>query len=107
MHERKALMADLADAFLALPGGLGTLEELLEVATWSQLGIHEKPLGLLNVRGYFDALQHLLAHAVREQFLRPEHRDLLSISHEPRALIGELRAFQPVVREKWLEPGER
>ena len=107
MHERKALMADLADAFLALPGGLGTLEELFEVATWSQLGIHLKPLALWNVRGYFDALDRLLAHAVSERFLLPEHRALLSISDDVRGLLDSLRAFEPAFREKWLEPSER
>src|SRR5688500_17792950 len=76
MHERKALMADLSDGFLALPGGMGTLDELFEILTWAQLGIHTKPCGLLNIAGYFTPLITLLDHMVAERFLRPEHRAL-------------------------------
>jgi hypothetical protein len=101
MHERKALMAELADGFVALPGGLGTLEEFLEIATWSQLGIHAKPLGLLNVRGYYDRLNGFLGHAVEEGFLRAEHRALLTISDDPPTLLATLRAFRPTLTEKW------
>ena len=79
MHERKAMMADLSDAFLALPGGLGTFEELFEVWTWSQLGIHRKPLGMLNVAGYYDPLVALVEHGVGEGFLRQQHRDSLIV----------------------------
>lgn len=107
MHERKALMADLSDAFIALPGGLGTLEELFEVATWSQLGIHSKPLGLLNVRGYYDLLTGFLARAVEDRFVRAEHRSLISISGDPAALLAALEAFKPVPVEKWLDRSER
>jgi uncharacterized protein (TIGR00730 family) len=107
MHERKALMADLADAFIALPGGLGTLEECFEVATWTQLGIHAKPLGFLNVRGYFDLLQQVLAKAVEERFLRPEHRSFIFFSEDPAALLATVQAFEPVKVDKWLDPYER
>jgi uncharacterized protein (TIGR00730 family) len=77
MHERKALMAELADAFLALPGGHGTLEELFEIVTWKQLRLHDKPIGLLNVAGFFDPLLGWIEHAIAEDFIRPKHRDLL------------------------------
>lgn len=107
MHERKALMADLSDAFLALPGGLGTLEELFEVATWRMLGIHDKPLGLLNVRGYYDDLARLIEHAVNERFVRPEHRALLTIGTDPAALLDALQSAPPVTVEKWLDRSER
>ena len=108
MHTRKALMADLSDGFIALPGGLGTLEELLEIATWSQLGIHSKPIGLLNVAGYFDPLLALLDRAVAERFLRQEHRDLLLVNAEPAELVQALVDFQPVVSEgKWLDRDQR
>jgi uncharacterized protein (TIGR00730 family) len=103
MHERKALMAELADAFVAVPGGIGTLEELIEVYTWSQLGIHVKPCGVLNVRGYYDHLAALLDHAVAEGFLRPQHRAVLSVADEPADLLDRLAAYQPPTVGKWLE----
>lgn len=90
MHERKALMAELSDAFVALPGGLGTYEELFEVLTWSQLGIYNKPCGCLNVRGYFTPLAALLDHAVNEGFLRPEHRNNLSMASNAEELLDLL-----------------
>jgi uncharacterized protein (TIGR00730 family) len=102
MHERKALMAELADGFVALPGGVGTLEELVEVYTWSQLGLHRKPLGLLNVSGYYDGLAAFLDHAVREQFLRPEHRAVLVVESEPEALVDRLEQAEPPRLVKWL-----
>src|SRR4051794_38334807 len=95
MHERKALMAELAGAFIALPGGLGTLEELFEVYTWAQLGLHRKPCALLNVAGYYDAVKDFLTHAVEERFVREEHRELLIVETDPAALLERLRAFQP------------
>jgi len=95
MHERKALMAELADGFVALPGGLGTLEELLEIVTWAQLGLHAKPIGVLNVAGYFDALTALLEHAIDEGFVRPEYRELIVVGDEPRALITRLETHVP------------
>jgi uncharacterized protein (TIGR00730 family) len=103
MHERKALMARLSDAFVAVPGGIGTLEELIEVYTWSQLGIHDKACGVLNVRGYYDHLAALLDHAVAEGFLRPQHRAVLSVASEPAELLDRLAAFEPPAIGKWLE----
>jgi uncharacterized protein (TIGR00730 family) len=102
MHERKALMAELSDAFLALPGGLGTYEELFEVLTWAQLGIHHKPCGCLNVAGYFDPLDALLDHAVSEGFVRPQHRRLLVSSSDPVELLALLAQHQPLQEEKWI-----
>jgi uncharacterized protein (TIGR00730 family) len=101
MHERKALMAELSDAFVALPGGAGTLEELFEVYTWSQLGLHAKPCALLNVRGYYDGLAGFLDHAVSEGFLRPELRETLLVAEEPAALLAELASWEPSGVEKW------
>ncbi|HEV8674612.1 MAG TPA: TIGR00730 family Rossman fold protein [Methylomirabilota bacterium] len=107
MHERKALMADLADGFIALPGGLGTLEETLEVLTWAQLGIHRKPLGLLNVRGYYDGLLRMLAHAVGEGFVRTEHAALLAAATTPAELLDRFAAWQPpLIRRVWLDPSQ-
>jgi uncharacterized protein (TIGR00730 family) len=103
MHERKALMAELADAFVALPGGIGTLEELIEVYTWSQLGIHDKACGVLNVRGYYDGLATFLDHAVSEGFLRPQHRAVLSVAEDPASLLDALAAYEPPRVAKWLE----
>jgi uncharacterized protein (TIGR00730 family) len=103
MHDRKALMADLSDAFVAVPGGIGTLEELIEIYTWSQLGIHSKACGVLNVRGYYDALAAFLDHAVEEGFLRPQHRAVLSIAADPGELLDRLDAFEPPTVRKWLE----
>jgi uncharacterized protein (TIGR00730 family) len=90
MHERKALMAELSDAFVALPGGMGTYEELCEVLTWAQLGIHPKPCGCLNVLGYFDPLAAMLDHAVREGFLRPDQRRILNSANQPEELLALL-----------------
>ncbi len=100
MHERKACMADLADAFVALPGGFGTLEELLEAITWSQLGIHRKPVGLLNIARYFDPLVMLIDRAIEEGFIVPENRQLIVVSESPRELLEKLSAerLPPVPR---------
>ena len=95
MHQRKSIMAQRAQAFIALPGGYGTLEELFEAIAWSQLGIHHKPLGLLNTRGYFDHLIAFLDHAVREQFLQPHHRALLCVEQDVDALVDTLLANLP------------
>jgi uncharacterized protein (TIGR00730 family) len=103
MHERKALMAELADGFIAVPGGIGTLEELIEVYTWSQLGIHDKGCGVLNVRGYYDALAAFLDHAVSEGFLRPQHRATLTVAEDPAELLDALATYTPPQVGKWLE----
>jgi uncharacterized protein (TIGR00730 family) len=103
MHERKALMADLADGFVALPGGMGTLEELFEVYTWTQLGLHSKPLGLLDVRGYYAQLAAFLDHAVEERFLTPEHREMLVVEERADAMIAAFRNWRPPVRTKWID----
>jgi uncharacterized protein (TIGR00730 family) len=105
MHERKATMAALADGFIALPGGLGTFEETLEIVTWAQLGIHGKPVALLNVNGYYDGLRAFLAHAVGEGFLRPEHFALLLFGGEPAEVLDRMTAWRaPVFRRAWLTP---
>jgi hypothetical protein len=96
MHERKALMAELADALVALPGGIGTLEELVEALTWTQLGLHAKPVALLNVNGYYDGLLDFLDTAVAHAFLRPEHRALLLVGERPDELLALLAAQRPV-----------
>jgi uncharacterized protein (TIGR00730 family) len=103
MHERKAQMAELSDAFVALPGGIGTLEELIEIYSWSQLGLHRKPCGALNVRGYYNGLAAFLDHAVAEGFLRPEHRAVLIVEDDPATLLERLSAFEPPTVGKWLE----
>ena len=107
MHERKALMAELADAFIALPGGIGTLEELFEVYTWAQLGLHRKPCALLNVEGYYDGIAVFLGDAVQERFLREEHREMLMVERQPHALIERLRDFEPdAMLPKWIDREE-
>jgi uncharacterized protein (TIGR00730 family) len=106
MHARKALMAELSDAFVALPGGFGTFEELLEMVTWAQLGIHRKPIGLLNVAGYYDSLIALVDHAVREGFVPPGNRGLILVDGEPGPLLERLSAYQSPARPEWITPGE-
>ncbi len=104
MHERKATMASLADAFIALPGGLGTLEETLETLTWSQLGIQRKPVGLLDVRGYWDALLRLLSHAVQEGFVRREYLGLLLTAGTAGELLDRVAAWRPpALPGAWLD----
>ena len=95
MHERKALMASLVDGFIAMPGGLGTFEETLEVLTWSQLGIHRKPIGLLNVDGYYDGLLAMIAHGVRETFIKREYLTLFVSATSPAKLLDEMQAWRP------------
>lgn len=108
MHQRKALMADLSDAFIALPGGYGTLEELLEAITWSQLGIQQKPCGLLNVEKYWDGLLAALDHAVDEQFVRPENAQLVLVAQNPQSLLERLQEWTPPAHiEKWLDKTKR
>jgi uncharacterized protein (TIGR00730 family) len=106
MHERKALMAELGDAFVALPGGIGTLEELIEVYTWSQLGMHRKPLGVLNVNGYYDALATFLDDMVDARFMRPRHREVLIFEADPETLLARLAGAEPPPLAKWLTEAE-
>jgi uncharacterized protein (TIGR00730 family) len=103
MSERKALMAELSDGFIALPGGTGTLDELFEVLTWSQLGEHTKPSGLLNIDGYFANLIAFLDHAVDERFLRTEHRAMLMVETTPDALLDRFESYRAPKVEKWLD----
>ena len=103
MHERKALMASLADAFIALPGGAGTLDEFFEAWTWTQLGIHRKPVGLLNVAGYFDALLRFLGHAVDQRFIHDEHWSAVVVDDDAARLVDRLSASTPVRSDKWLD----
>jgi uncharacterized protein (TIGR00730 family) len=103
MHERKALMAELADAFIALPGGWGTLDEFFEILTWGQLGLHAKACGLLNVSGYFDRLLSFLAHSVDEGFVRREHGSMILVSSTAGDLLDMLATYKPPVVEKWIE----
>ncbi len=107
MHERKSLMADLADAFIALPGGLGTLEEFCEVATWTQLGLHRKACGLLNIEGFFDGLLSFLNHATQEGFIRAEHKSIVLIGEDPVALIEKLSRFEVPTVHKWIDRNQR
>ncbi|MBL8858788.1 MAG: TIGR00730 family Rossman fold protein [Planctomycetes bacterium] len=106
MHERKAMMADLSDAFLALPGGIGTLEELFETWTWGQLGLHAKPFGLLDVDGFYGPLLEFLDLQVEQRFVRPEHRALLCVGREPREVLAQLAEFQPMQAPKWIDRTE-
>lgn len=103
MHERKTLMAELSDGFIALPGGIGTLEELFEVWTWAQLGFHNKPCGLLNIEGYFDSLALFLDHAVAEQFVKQPHRSMLIVERDPETILERFRNYTPPVVGKWLD----
>src|ERR1017187_2343856 len=103
MHERKALMADLSDAFIAMPGGFGTLEEFCEVLTWSQLGLHAKACGILNVSGYYSPLLAMFDHAVEERFLKPENRGLVLARESPADLLQALDDWRPLHVEKWLD----
>jgi len=103
MHARKARMAELADAFIALPGGLGTLEELFEVWTWGQLGYHGKPLGLLEVDGFYARLTDFLDHLVAERFVREQHRAILQISESPAELLQRMEAWRPSAAPKWVD----
>ena len=106
MHERKELMAALSDGFVALPGGMGTLEELFEVLTWAQLGLHRKPCGLLDVEAFFAPLEAFLDHTVTEGFLALEHRRLLLVDTDPGGLLDRMAAYEPAFTEKWTDrPG--
>jgi hypothetical protein len=105
MHERKARMAELADAFMALPGGLGTLEEFAEVLTWAQLGLHARPCGLLNVGGYYEPLIAFFDRAVAQGFVRPEHRKLMVVAKEMDELLERFDAWKPPPVERWIDSG--
>ena len=102
MHERKKIMVDISDGFIALPGGLGTIEELFEVLTWSQLGFHKKPCALLNVEGYYDNLSLFLNHAVEEQFIKLVHHEMLLVEKNPEKLLRSMSAYQPPTVDKWI-----
>lgn len=106
MHERKTLMAELSDGFIAMPGGIGTLEEIFEIWTWAQLGFHAKPCGLLNVAGYFDSLTMFLDHAVTEQFVKKPHRSMLIVEHESEALLDRFASYEPPSVQKWVGKAE-
>ncbi|MGS0739083.1 LOG family protein [Pseudomonas sp. GG8] len=103
MHARKARMAELSDAFIALPGGLGTLEEMFEVWTWGQLGYHAKPLGLMDVNGFYSKLTDFLDHVVSEGFVREQHRGMLQVSESPGELLDALDAWKPLAAPKWAD----
>ena len=104
MHERKQRMADLSDGFVALPGGFGTFEEFCEIVTWAQLGLHAKPCGLLNVNRYYDPMLAMFEHALKEGFLRPQHRALVLSAHGAAALLAAMEAWRPPPLEKWMTP---
>ena len=106
MHQRKAAMADLADGFIAMPGGWGTLEEFFEVLTWAQLGLHRKPCGLLNVCGFFDRLLSFIDHSIDERFVTREQRSMVMVSDSPDSLLRLFEAYEPPLVEKWIDRAE-
>jgi uncharacterized protein (TIGR00730 family) len=103
MHERKSKMAELSDGFIALPGGMGTLEELCEILTWAQLDLHQKPCGILNINGYYDRLMQFIDHSVEQKFMEQEHRDMIQIDQNPGSLLDKFEVYQPPVvnKAKW------
>ncbi|HQU84895.1 MAG TPA: TIGR00730 family Rossman fold protein [Pyrinomonadaceae bacterium] len=103
MHERKALMAELSDGFIALPGGVGTFEEFCEIVTWAQLGIHEKPCALMNVGGFYNAFIAMFDHSMNQGFIRPQHRELVLVDDKIEELYEKMRNFRPPTIEKWLD----
>lgn len=107
MHERKAMMADMSDGFIALSGGIGTFEELFEIWTWGQLGDHRKPVALLNIAGFYDKLIGFLDDVVTAGFLRDQHRAMLMVDSDPAALVTRMRDYRPPLVEKWIGRGER
>ncbi len=106
MHERKAMMADLSDGFIALPGGVGTLEELFEIWTWAQLGFHKKGVGVLNIGGFYDPLIAFLDHVAGERFMQPQHRGMLLVEDTPEKMIAALKAYEAPVVTKWIDRKE-
>ena len=107
MHERKAMMSDLSEGFVALPGGTGTLEEFFEVLTWAQLGVHAKPCGLLNVAGYYDPLLEVFDHMVDRGLLAPHHRAMVLVETEPEALLERFEGYRPPKTAKWVDASEK
>ena len=103
MHERKLKMFELSDAFIALPGGIGTLEEIFEILTWAQLGIHNKPVGLLNSNNYFEKLLRFLDYAVEQRFIKQEHRDILFVDEDPDRLLNKFRTYKAPKVDKWID----
>lgn len=103
MHERKALMAELSDGFIALPGGFGTLEEIFEIITWAQLGMHQKPVGLLNIDGYYDQLTAFLQHTVDEQFVRSTQLEAVLVADKAADLLARMKSYQPMDTKRWIE----
>jgi uncharacterized protein (TIGR00730 family) len=106
MHERKALMAELADGFIAMPGGWGTFDEFCEILTWAQLGLHNKPCGILNTENYYDTLLAMFDHSVAEGFLKPEYRSLVIAATEPEELIAKMQVHRGQVLEKWIDKSQ-
>ena len=103
MHERKQVMADMANGFIAMPGGFGTLDELCEILTWSQLGLHACPIGLLNVAGYFDPLINMFDHMTTQRFLNPKNREIVLVDHNPAKLLQKMEEYEAPDVEKWLD----
>lgn len=106
MHERKALMAEKSDGFIAIPGGLGTYDEFCEIVTWAQLGLQAKPIGMLNVNGFFDGLLQQIDRAIADEFCKPEHRQLFVVADAVEPLLNAMEAYQPPLVSKWLQPGQ-
>jgi uncharacterized protein (TIGR00730 family) len=106
MHERKAMMVEISDGFIALPGGFGTFEEFCEIVTWAQLGLHAKPVGVLNIEGYFDPLIQQFDRAVTEEFAHPDNRNLILHETDPVRLLQLMQSYTPPVVEKWIDPDE-
>lgn len=103
MHARKARMAELADGFIALPGGMGTLEEFCEIITWAQLGLHDKPCGLLNIQRYYDPLLDFIGRMADEGFIRDKHKGLVLSADTPEGMLAAMRVFEPIHVEKWVD----
>jgi uncharacterized protein (TIGR00730 family) len=107
MHERKSKMAEMSDGFVALPGGLGTIEELFEILTWAQLGLHKSPVAILNVNGFYDKLIEYLEHAVAEQFIRPQHKDMIIVENDIESILRKFDTYEAPVTQKWIELAEK
>ena len=103
LHERKAKMAEISDAFIALPGGLGTLEELFEILTWAQLGLHKNPVGILNVNGFYDKMLDYLDHAVAEKFIRLQHREMILVDADIESMFEKFSQYEPPIGQKWVD----